>query len=311
MTKISEALTYGLTIRESATDGSDFTNPTADYRRLFLGEDGSLHLRDSSGTVTAVGGGIADQGAFTYLDATEASPPGTPASGKVRLYAKSDGRIYSKDDAGVEYGPFDEAGGGAGTVYDDDFSAATLDAKWTELGGSLLDTLNTTDVSGQLHMAETAIGYAVCGVYQTAPGGSYVVVAKVASWTLGSNYVQAALMFADATPTALRLFGPLYGGYGGAVNDLSYGVWSSRTARTSASDTNISMSAPLWLMAVVLGSTVSFHYSTDGTTWAASYAGVSLGFTPSYIGLAIAGNTSGGDASAHWEEFAVGIIPTI
>jgi hypothetical protein len=56
MSKISEALTYGLTIRESATDGSDFTNPAADYRRLFLGEDGNLHLRDSAGTITDIGG---------------------------------------------------------------------------------------------------------------------------------------------------------------------------------------------------------------------------------------------------------------
>jgi len=55
MAKISEALTYGLTIRESANDGSDFTNPIADYRRLFLGEDGQLHARDSAGTVTAIG----------------------------------------------------------------------------------------------------------------------------------------------------------------------------------------------------------------------------------------------------------------
>ena len=56
MTKISDALTYGLTIRESENDGSDFTNPIADYRRLFLGEDGSLHLKSSAGTVTAIGG---------------------------------------------------------------------------------------------------------------------------------------------------------------------------------------------------------------------------------------------------------------
>jgi hypothetical protein len=55
MTKISEALTYGLTIRESATDGSDFTNPAADYRRLFLGEDGQLHVKAESGTVTDIG----------------------------------------------------------------------------------------------------------------------------------------------------------------------------------------------------------------------------------------------------------------
>jgi hypothetical protein len=43
---------FGMTIRESATDGSDFTNPDADYRRLFLGEDGLLHVKDSAGTVS-------------------------------------------------------------------------------------------------------------------------------------------------------------------------------------------------------------------------------------------------------------------
>lgn len=56
---------FGLTIRESANDGSDFTNPDADYRVLFLGEDGLLHLRDSAGTVTDIGGGgvvVQDEG---------------------------------------------------------------------------------------------------------------------------------------------------------------------------------------------------------------------------------------------------------
>jgi hypothetical protein len=52
----SLAKLFGMTIRESATDGSDFTNPDADYRRLFLGEDGQLHVKDSAGTVTDIGG---------------------------------------------------------------------------------------------------------------------------------------------------------------------------------------------------------------------------------------------------------------
>lgn len=54
---ISTAQIFGLTVRESANDGSDFTNPGADYRRLFLGEDGGLHLRDSAGAITMVGVG--------------------------------------------------------------------------------------------------------------------------------------------------------------------------------------------------------------------------------------------------------------
>lgn len=44
---------FGVKIRESANDGSDFSNPDADYRMLFLGEDGLLHVKDSSGTVTS------------------------------------------------------------------------------------------------------------------------------------------------------------------------------------------------------------------------------------------------------------------
>jgi hypothetical protein len=37
-----------------------------------------------------------------HLEFAEAAAPGTPASGIVRIYAKTDGLLYSKDDAGTE-----------------------------------------------------------------------------------------------------------------------------------------------------------------------------------------------------------------
>lgn len=41
-----------------------------------------------------------------YVDLKEQGvTPGTPGSSYVRLYAKTDGRVYSKDDAGSESGP--------------------------------------------------------------------------------------------------------------------------------------------------------------------------------------------------------------
>ena len=49
--------------------------------------------------------GSGDGGAITKLTFVEAAAPGTPPSGHVYLYAKTDGRLYSKDDAGVESGP--------------------------------------------------------------------------------------------------------------------------------------------------------------------------------------------------------------
>lgn len=55
-------LVYGIHLRESANDGSDFSNAAAGYRVLFLGEDGNLYVKDSSGTVTQVGGGSSGGG---------------------------------------------------------------------------------------------------------------------------------------------------------------------------------------------------------------------------------------------------------
>lgn len=60
----------------------------------------------------------------------EAAAPGTPPSGYVYVYAKADGKIYFKDDAGTETA----CGGGVGT-------------------GDLLSTNNLSDVDD----AQTAI----------------------------------------------------------------------------------------------------------------------------------------------------------
>lgn len=38
-----------------------------------------------------------------YIQLEEGSAPATPASGIVRVYTKTDGQIYGKDDAGTEY----------------------------------------------------------------------------------------------------------------------------------------------------------------------------------------------------------------
>lgn len=52
MGAIEDEKVYGLKIRESANDGSDFGTPDADYRFFFVGEDGRLHLKDAADVVT-------------------------------------------------------------------------------------------------------------------------------------------------------------------------------------------------------------------------------------------------------------------
>lgn len=54
MAAIDEILIPSLTLEEIASDGSTLTNPAADHRKLFIGEDGLFHLKDSAGAVTTL-----------------------------------------------------------------------------------------------------------------------------------------------------------------------------------------------------------------------------------------------------------------
>lgn len=50
-----------------------------------------------------------------FIDLDEGAAPATPAASKVRIYAKSDGSVYQKDDAGTETG-LATGGGGVGSL---------------------------------------------------------------------------------------------------------------------------------------------------------------------------------------------------
>ena len=100
---IHDEKVYGLKIRESADDGSDFGTPDADYRFLFLGEDGDLHLKDASDTVTDVGGGVASAPAvvvytrnstnYTTTSTTPVDIDGTNLSQAITVAANSRVRV--------------------------------------------------------------------------------------------------------------------------------------------------------------------------------------------------------------------------
>ena len=104
--KFSEALLYGMTIRESANDGSDFSNPAADYRRMFVGEDGLFHLKDSAGTVTtpAFGNPMTTAGDVIYGGASGVA---------TRLAIGTAGKVLTVN-AGATAPEWATAGGGGG-----------------------------------------------------------------------------------------------------------------------------------------------------------------------------------------------------
>lgn len=93
MVRLSESTTPMLTLREVATDGSDNANAPDDCRRLFLGEDGKLHVKDSAGTVTdpyAAGGSVATDAIW---DAAGDLVQGTGSNTSARLALGAAGTV--------------------------------------------------------------------------------------------------------------------------------------------------------------------------------------------------------------------------
>lgn len=144
-------------LRDAIQRGTNAARPAAtavDVGTLYYDTTNSSLGRSTGAAWESVEGaaGLADMGNFTYLDATEAAAPATPAANKVRIYAKADGRVYSKDDAGVESGPFSSGGGATDPLlYADDvalhadgdtFSNTALPG-WTKVGSGSATAVTT------------------------------------------------------------------------------------------------------------------------------------------------------------------------
>ena len=139
-----------------------------------------------------------------YLDLPAGSAPATPASGKVRVYAKTDKSLYQKDDAGLETGL---AGGGGLSVLFDYLSGLTL-------SNNGCDATNDIDI---------AVGVA-CASDQSAMLTLAAGLTKRldAAWVVGTN--QGGL---DT----------------GSIANTTYHVWLIRRSDTGVVDALFSTSA--------------------------------------------------------------------
>jgi hypothetical protein len=101
------------------------------------------------GTWVAVSGvgGLSDQGVITYLDGTVAAAPGTPASGKLRIYAKTGKVLAVLDDTGAE----------------------------TILGAAGSGTITTKDEGSTLSAGVTTIDFVGAGVTASGAGATTTV----------------------------------------------------------------------------------------------------------------------------------------
>lgn len=260
-----------------------------------------------------------------YLEFAEAAAPGTPASGVVRIYAKTDGSLYQKDDAGLETGL---AGGGGGapdtapyvtTAADGGLSAekvrtdlisyhpdnlpAAVNAVSREFDGSSGGTYSwisapsassdNSTIPGHLYVENNANDGSTYRYYRAAytPGATaFTVAAKIEpSLTYNVNEVaQWGIAVLDSSDTLI--WRVLY-----ITSSAATGVLTLRMNETGGNTIEIQsgFSIPAYLMLQrTSGTTFTSFYSFNGKTWVQFGSGTAAGTVGKVALVSLSGGTA-------------------
>jgi hypothetical protein len=182
------------------------------------GSSGDVPTADGAGS-WAWGPVVGTVSAPVELDEI-ATPGSPPASAKAFIYPKADGRIYSMDDAGTEYGPFDSGGADLsafrlasvaddpGTLalgaygdemeYADDTDLATI---WTPRGGTPPSVRACGSSISMLQLAHTG------GHFRDASGfaSAFEVGVLVSNNTGGTNSIMGGLAFVNSSGVGIAM----------------------------------------------------------------------------------------------------------
>lgn len=203
---------------------------------------GNSAVADHNHTAAGGDGGDLDAPVIDgYAIFNEEAAPSTPSAGTVAIYAKSDGRIYSKDDAGNEYGPFDaDSGGSAGPLLyvdslalhadGDDFDDDTLTG-WT-LSGITIPT-DVTAVTTEPYddtCLDVILNAQGDRLYKAVPGSSNYEISLTIHGVTGAGRMPT-LFFSDNSGN----------GTGISVYDTSNGVYLMAIASNAYSSTAATM----------------------------------------------------------------------
>lgn len=331
-------------------EGAAPATPSANQVKVYAKADGLVYSKDDAGTETLMSSGA---GALTdhnhtaggdggdldapvidgYAIFNEESAPSTPSAGTVAVYAKSDGLMYSKDDAGAETA-LGAGGSGAPTTAkyvttatdgglsaeivipglagspdirvggtdDDEFEALS---GWTTLG--TLDTSNVTDVPSHWHAKRVNGAVAVDGIYKTAPSMPFTVTAKLSASNvfLGANYNMVGILLTESAPGKLCTIGLVSNA---AVIYSSVYRWTNRTTLSTNIDTSTGRGTPLhphaYIRVLVTSSTsISVSLSDDGRQWwpVTSQQAVTTSLTVANVGLCIGDGAAAGTVEAWFD----------
>ncbi len=151
-----EKATFELLAADPATvlgEGRVYYNTVSDLVKWYTGAVWKTAV-DLDSTQTMTGKTLTAPVIDDYFDINEESAPGTPGAGKVRVYAKTDKKLYKKDSTGTESSV---GGTGSGEINNID-NPDDAGAGWTASGAGI--TVATTSTANELPLAgvtDTAI----------------------------------------------------------------------------------------------------------------------------------------------------------
>ena len=250
-----------------------------------------------------------------YLEFAEAAAPGTPASGIVRIYAKTDGSLYQKDDAGTETGL---AGGGGGS---DGYGPSGVYSPDRPPASGTVSPTDEFDGGGSVNAGWSWTGTAPTYDQTTYPGSLYVSSAKNVTNKLVRSYAPGATAFTLAAKVAMAVRDNDSAAWSWGISLLDSGnatIWeiyaqTSGTARAveymrvfGTSGTGgafyVGVSTPIYLRITRDASNVyNAYWSVDGMMWI-RLGGSTVGTTVDKVALVIPTNdNNGNDRTARCE----------
>lgn len=163
---------------------------------------------------------------YNGLQLAEMTAPVTPGSGWGHLYAKSDGKIYFKNDAGTEYDLTDTVGAGA--------------AVW----GSITGTLSSqTDLQTALNAKENSLGFTAVPNTRTVNGHALSADVTVTKGDVGLGSVENTALSTWAGTTNITTLGTITTGTWSATAIALNKITAVTASRALVSDGSGFMSA--------------------------------------------------------------------
>lgn len=132
-TSTTQIATTAFVASEVSTHSADTTSVHGIADTSALLDTSDLTASHNHTSASADGGVLTNDEHDGFSEYAEIASPSTPASGKVRLYPKSDGLLYSKDDAGTETLVSGGAGGGGGALTVEEVDGSPTDSAVTKI----------------------------------------------------------------------------------------------------------------------------------------------------------------------------------